>query len=503
MSRMVEANSGRWQTLQSAAVVSPTVGWSLLAASVALLMWTALGTSLLVEPDTLWHIATGQWIAANGQWPRTDIFSYTFAGQPWIAKEWLSQLLLMSAHAVGGWPGVVILTAFAGAATLYIIMVNCGQGTKTAWGVLLGMIALQFLTPTLLARPHALVYPLVALWTLALARGAETRRPPWRALPLLVLWTNMHASFTIGLFIAAAMALEAILHANKQERNGVVLQWLAFGIACLAAGSLTPYGPQAVLVNFALAGGVESMPELGEWQPLGLSSSSVMMLIFGAVCILALARQSWRNAARILVLLVLAYAMIRHLRFVSLFGIVAPVLAGAALFELADTIGRRLNLFQTAILPKTNYTFHIASSIAAIAVIVPLLRSPQPLAAIMPVKALAAVPAELRAKHVFNGYNFGGYLISQGVKTFIDGRSDQLFLGGFMARAMAASRADDPELLRQLLDQHEVAWAIIEPTFPEARQFAKLAGWHLLHTDAVAQVYVRDGSGRTALIAKP
>src|SRR6478736_4853269 len=52
------------------------------------------GLPLLADPDSHWHIAVGNWMLAHGAVPTVDPFSFTFAGQPWIAKEWLSQLLM-------------------------------------------------------------------------------------------------------------------------------------------------------------------------------------------------------------------------------------------------------------------------------------------------------------------------------------------------------------------------------------------------------------------------
>src|SRR5688572_7420155 len=75
----------------------------------------------LRDPDTLWHIRTGRWILEQGRWPEADVFSHTFYGQPWIAKEWLSQLLLNAAYDVGGWLGVVILTLGVCAATCGVV----------------------------------------------------------------------------------------------------------------------------------------------------------------------------------------------------------------------------------------------------------------------------------------------------------------------------------------------------------------------------------------------
>src|SRR5688572_26298888 len=74
---------------------------------------------VLRDPDTLWHIRTGQLILEQGRWPEADVFSHTFYGRPWIAKEWVSHLLLNTAYNIGGWLGVMILT-------LAVCAVTCG-----------------------------------------------------------------------------------------------------------------------------------------------------------------------------------------------------------------------------------------------------------------------------------------------------------------------------------------------------------------------------------------
>ena len=61
------------------------------------------GLPLLADPDTHWHIAVGTWILEHGAVPDVDIYSFTFAGQPWIAKEWLSQVLAGSTLVRAAW----------------------------------------------------------------------------------------------------------------------------------------------------------------------------------------------------------------------------------------------------------------------------------------------------------------------------------------------------------------------------------------------------------------
>ena len=57
-------------------------------------LFNGSGLPLLGDPDTHWHIAVGNWMIAHGMAPVADPFSFTFRGEPWIAKEWLSQLLM-------------------------------------------------------------------------------------------------------------------------------------------------------------------------------------------------------------------------------------------------------------------------------------------------------------------------------------------------------------------------------------------------------------------------
>src|SRR5688500_8861617 len=73
------------------------------------------GASLLNDPDMFWQIKIGQWIVANHAVPFTDIYSFTRAGEPWMSSSWLSQVLFAQAFDLGGWAGVVILTAVAAA----------------------------------------------------------------------------------------------------------------------------------------------------------------------------------------------------------------------------------------------------------------------------------------------------------------------------------------------------------------------------------------------------
>ena len=470
-----------------------TTAWCIAGAAVALLLCLAGGSALLADPDTQWHIAAGRWMIENGALPRTDFMSHTFAGQPWIAKEWLSQLILASAWKIGGWPMLAALTATAMASTVFLVMAHVGRREGMTAGFSIGILAFALVAATVVARPHVLVFPIVAAWTIYLSDSAETtRRPPWFALPLLALWANMHAGFTIGLVIAAAFGLEALLRSAPADRIGTAARWLVFGLGCLAMGVATPYGAEPLLLNVTMAGGNEAIPYIGEWRSMSPSPRSALLLALAGASLWLLSRKPIENAGRIMLLALLTFMMVRHDRFVMIFGLVMPVIAGPLLWQMGQAVCRRLELFQNGMSMPSGVTAHRAAAGLGVVALAAMLLNPVKLPPqVAPVAALAAVPAEMRVQRVFNSYNLGGFLANNGIATFIDGRTDQLFLGGFITRVEQAKAASEPGPLAAMLDHYEVQWAIVSADMPEVALFPKLAGWRALHTDGVAQVWVR------------
>src|SRR5688572_16000222 len=70
--------------------------------------------SVIPDGDPFWHIATGQWILTHSAIPTTDPFSHTFAGAPWTAHEWLSEVILGLTYQTFGLSGLHLLVALAG-----------------------------------------------------------------------------------------------------------------------------------------------------------------------------------------------------------------------------------------------------------------------------------------------------------------------------------------------------------------------------------------------------
>src|SRR5579862_9194409 len=62
-----------------------------------------------VDPDLWWHLKVGATILSTHHFPTKDIYSFTAYGSPWIAYEWLGEVLLALANHAAGLRGLMAL----------------------------------------------------------------------------------------------------------------------------------------------------------------------------------------------------------------------------------------------------------------------------------------------------------------------------------------------------------------------------------------------------------
>jgi hypothetical protein len=469
-------------------------GWTGIIALAAAICVVIQSNVVLSDPDTQWHIAVGRLMWETGAFPRVDTMSHTYAGQPWIAKEWLSQALLFAAYSLGGWPGVQLISALGVAACAGIIAHRLLQVLPPLMTVLLSWLVIQSLLGITTARPHVMALPVMALFIHLLLKAADgSRRPPWLALPVLALWANLHAAFTLGFIIAACLALDAIIRADRTERPRLLVQWGLFGLGCVAAACVHPYGWQSLLINIDMARGNESVPLIGEWNHHEILGPTGFRILVPALLIGTLAL-NWRtNAARLLLGVFALYLTWKHQRFIMLLAVLAPMITRDSFFAAVTALLRRFNLFQGAD-PLRDGKWHAPVAIGCISGLIALpviLDRPNPPAAVAPMAALESVPAAMRSLPGYNSYNYGGFLILNGVRTFIDGRTDQLFTNNFMGRFFGYLKKGDEASFLTFIDAYGPRWAIVQKGDDDVKALEKSPRWRETFSDEHAKVFIR------------
>lgn len=460
-------------------LASPSLAVPAIAALVACVLLLR-AQAVLGDPDTQWHISAGQWMLSHLAFPVTDLFSHTFAGSRWIAKEWLSQIALASSYFAGGWAGVVLLTALCVGFAYGVVAKVAAERFALRHAVLLALVCFTMGASGLIARPHVLSLPFIALMALGLARTLDARSgPPWFLLPLMTIWANAHGFFTVGFLMAGAVGLQKLIDAEPHARVRTALVWGSYGLALLAASCLTPYGVEPLLMTFSIAGG-EPREFIVEWLPMKPGIDSGLALGFLVLALVACLKNPRSHVGRLIILAFLGYMMMRYGRFQLQFSIVAGILAVtpiAALFKLAGPTA-----------PGPRMRLRAAAAILPPVFLALLLPAGPPPPSARPQAAVEAARAAGLTGPVYNSYDYGGYLTMLGIPTFVDGRTDQIFIGGWRRQLEAAITARSHEPLASLMASYNVRWALVQADGDEDRHLRAI-GWREVHRDGHSVVF--------------
>ena len=180
-------------------------------------------TSMLGDGDTGWHIRAGDWILDHHRFPTADFFSFTKPGQPWFAWEWLWEISFAWLHRHTGMPGVILASVVILCLTSMLLLRLIRRQSKSnpiAVGVMI--LAVLGMSVHFLARPHLFSFLFTVILLLLLDRRRESGRDvPWIAVPLFVVWANVHPGFAAGIIILGAQtAGELAMHGPPPNLAG-------------------------------------------------------------------------------------------------------------------------------------------------------------------------------------------------------------------------------------------------------------------------------------------
>jgi hypothetical protein len=423
------------------------------------------------DGDVSWHIAAGRWIFDHQAIPRTDPFSFTAFGQPWIDTEWLAEIVYAAFFNLFGYAGLAVVVAAVLIAINAIVFFYL-QSRVSPIVIAVAFPALDLVLGRFaLARPHVLAWPLLAAWTVILLKSAENGRPPklWWVL-ILAIWTNLHASFPLALPVAGAIGLDALV--KTQWRY--VRDWIVFGLASIAAMSLNANGIAGVLQPFNISG-LSILPLIGEWHASTPSNSG----IFYGLLLCGLGGVLWARVrfpvGRLLLLLVMLTLAFAHVRHQSSFAILAAC--------IIPTLWPSQPL-------ETKVPYWALAGALPFLIVRGALPIVPPMNSGNPWRMIAAVPEELKSRPVFNEYSFGGPLILSGIKVYIDGRAEMY--GDAFVTAYSQMTKNDFDAFNRTVSKFNIQWVML-PLAEKylVREITKSGSWCEIYRDQLGIVAVR------------
>ncbi|MFN8629663.1 MAG: hypothetical protein U0838_04875 [Chloroflexota bacterium] len=263
-------------------------------------LWMAIAillpplVSLLVAlpaVDLAYQVRTGEMILATGAIPRTDSFTFTVYGQPWLDQQWLSQVLLALGFRLGGWELLMVLrAALAVVMGVMLLLAARLRGCSPRTAAIVALIAFLVTAPALALRPQMFA---IALFTVmvALVAGRERHPRAYLLAPVLVIvWANLHGSFVLAPLLLGYAWLEDVARRRPARRAFAVLA------ASTLATLVNPFG----LAVWTYAAGIGASPTIAarvsEWQHTSPLSSEGALFYPSVIAVGILA---WRRRSRL------------------------------------------------------------------------------------------------------------------------------------------------------------------------------------------------------------
>ncbi|MBE3119511.1 MAG: hypothetical protein IMZ50_12265 [Candidatus Atribacteria bacterium] len=458
----------------------------------------------IADPDFWWHLRTGQLIVQTHAIPHTDPFSFTNSGKPWVAHEWLSELLMYGLYRLGSYGLLIFVFSLIITGTFLLAYLRSPQESLpyvAGFTLLLGAIATA---PTWGARPQMISLFISSLFLYLLDRyRSEGKLQFLIPLPLITLaWVNLHAGYFLGIAnmaIYIAGDLIDLLKADLQKTESpdaptlksILIQCAVLGVSILVTLA-NPNGlhillyPFQTLTSQAMQQFIQEWfsPDFHkmEWQPLAW----FILAIIGA----GMLGKKPISPTKILLTLFFGYAGLRSMRHVPLFAIVTiPI--------LSEQIGSLVRIRSEVKTPSRLQKW-IAPILLVCIVLVVVLRFVQVVqgqskseAETFPKAAVDWIAENQPEGNLFNSYGWGGYIIWRlypQYPVYIDGRAD-VYGDKFIYAYTDVYRARPG--WEQALDTQAVRLVLVEPESGLASALRQSSGWEIVYEDQISEVFDR------------
>jgi len=482
--------------------------------------------TLLSDGDTGWHLRTGEWILAHGRVPDQDVFSFTRPGRPWFAWEWLWDVLFGWLHLHAGLAAVVLANSLVLALTFALLFRLARRNSESLVALAFTLVAAAASAGHWLARPHLFTMLFTVVFYSVLEDHADrTDRPRrlWLLPPLMVLWTNLHGGFFVGIVLIGAYAADdfAVLlrQTDPADRRRALGRGRARLLAAAGCGVATLANPyfyrlHAHLLRYLMDGFYRA--NVMEFQSLNFQTGQARFFetLLAAGTVAAVARLRRGSIAWPLLFACWAHLALYSARNVEIFALLAAVPAAeivseglrkAPLLALAGWLRRRLDALAGFSSELTDFDrgprWHAVSA-AAVVVVAMLMDAPGAAPAwratydphTFPVAAVDQLEKSGVHGRIFTEDLWGGYLIYRHPRggVFIDGRSD--FYGpeftGQYIKAMGAEAGWD-----RYLNRYAVEIILLPPDAPLAGTLKQSSAWQLTYDDGVALIFQTSHAG--------
>lgn len=453
----------------------------------------------MIDPDYWWHLRVGEWIVNHRAVPRHDLLSWLTDG-PWMAHEWLSEVILYVFHRVAGssygaivFFGILIVAILAALDACLQLARPKLKPEARAWLVLItALVAIPVWLPR--SQLWDVFFSLLTIWVLLVYLNSGRTRQLWILPPAMMIWANLHGGGILILIpVFAALLIGEVVNRRLGWSSGRSLRPLFFPLVATAvAPVVNPYGLSIYGYPFATLIGPGMQSLILEWHSPDFHQPSFRFAqFFIAGLLLTLGFIRVRDVRALLMTAGTIFMFLQSGRHLGLTAPLTVALTGPYIVDALELARRRLISPGNFTAPRGLGAVWLIG--ALLIVIIKATTFPQVadrvLKTTMPVAAVEWLASHPQPKPLFNTYGWGGYLswrlrIEVGPYGAADAFTDAE-LAEFNSLAIGTI---DPGAY---LDAHQVKSVIWQADRPLAFWLAASPNWRLVYADQQAVIYTR------------
>jgi len=460
----------------------------------------ALSYRTIEDIDLGWHLRVGQFIAENKSVPTHDLFTFSQPNYPYIYHSWASELLLFEAFNALGLPGVSIV--YAAILTITIITIY-----KTSKIIAIDKISYTSLTILTLisytvaggrTRVFSLLFLSLTYYCFVKFYYLNSKIV-WAAPVIILLWTNFHGSFPLGIGTLAITSLIYYFLSGKTRRDKDKLKTLTLiTVISTLATLINPYFLNSWQNAFKIF--INSYAKIAsvnpDWQ--SLAKNPILIVLFSAlilfsffdkqkvakvhIALSALFLLLSLLTSRFLVGLVVFAAPLANLTFLQMSRRLdknilnsPPVRFSIAAAVLVIALSATANIVQAAIAYKSNDSY--AQFLSS--------KSKTQLYPSWSLSADNFLDINLKNARILNESNWGGLMLlhAPSRKIFYYSAMDNYIVNGKSFAFEYLSIANAQPGWEQKIENYQINTIYLPPYFPLVKKLRNNNSWQTVYRD--------------------
>lgn len=456
------------------------------------------------DADFWFHLKTGEYIFTTGGFPRTEMYSFTHQGTPFVAHGWLSGVIFYAFYSSVGVKPLIFVFAVFTALAFWIAFKRANSHPFFAGAA--ALLAVGTALPNIGVRPRVFTILFASIFIALLGRFVRgvKKRWIWWLVPIMILWANLHGGFFIGLALIGLTAAGLVVDywagvLEQPERFRPHLRTLAIVfVCCVLAVLVNPYGFKLYTTPIAVLRSPIFQDLVVDWLSPNFhlpTALPLLLLILLTIAVLAMSPKRPRPS-EVLLFLATLYATLKTQRNAAVFSLVAAPLFATYFQSWFDStrFGKRFGVIREDKNPRLALLLTVVLLLPLVAFAVKLKNTvyanPTQQAMRVPVKAVDYLKQNGITGNTFTAPNvWGAYVLwaAPNNPVYIDGRDvyPDTFVKEFVD--ILYGRVD----WRGPFDQRGVEIVLIEPGTMLARELGEAPGWERIYQDDMSVVFRR------------